>query len=208
MKCQFCEKPATFHITELTGDGGPQILHMCEGHAKKFLQKESGSASQSVTGAIAQSLNLTATKTELEEIDQQECPICGITFYEFRNTGRLGCPNDYTYFKSDLEPLLKNIHDATEHVGKRPRRAAVLADSKENLIQLRREMDEAVGREDYERAGEIRDQLKSLETQLDDPLVTSDDTQGDGRAEWSDDDDSDRSGGANFDQSGDAGSDR
>ena len=33
MKCQQCEKPATFHITELTG-GQPQELHLCEGCAK------------------------------------------------------------------------------------------------------------------------------------------------------------------------------
>ena len=34
MKCQQCEKPATFHITELTG-GEPQELHLCEDHARR-----------------------------------------------------------------------------------------------------------------------------------------------------------------------------
>ena len=32
MKCQRCDKSATFHITELTG-GKPQELHLCEEHA-------------------------------------------------------------------------------------------------------------------------------------------------------------------------------
>ncbi len=40
MKCQFCEKPATFHITELTEPNGPQVMHLCEEHARGFLQKE------------------------------------------------------------------------------------------------------------------------------------------------------------------------
>ena len=168
MKCQYCEKPATFHITELTGQEGPQILHLCEDHARQFLKNGSGvSAAASITGALAQTLNLGSTKEELNQLDQKECPVCGITFFEFRNTGRLGCPNDYEFFESDLTPLLKNIHDSTQHVGKRPRRALAMADKQENLIARRREMQEAIAKEDYERAGEIRDQLREFEQNLD-----------------------------------------
>ena len=36
MKCQHCEKPATFHITELAGDE-VQELHLCEDHARQYL---------------------------------------------------------------------------------------------------------------------------------------------------------------------------
>ena len=104
MKCQYCEKPATFHITELTGDDGPQVLHLCEQHARSMLQKNESSPIASVAGALSQQLQLGQTKEELEELDQKECPVCGITFFEFRNSGRLGCPMDYTHFESDLAP--------------------------------------------------------------------------------------------------------
>tara|TARA_R110002049_G_scaffold2750_4_gene21919 strand:- start:66389 stop:67000 length:612 start_codon:yes stop_codon:yes gene_type:complete len=164
MKCQYCEKPATFHITELTDAAGPQVMHLCEEHARGFLQKESHNPAGSIAGALAKQLNLGQTKQELAELDQKECPVCGISFFEFRNTGRLGCPYDYTHFESDLLPLLKNVHDATHHEGKHPRRAAASADSQAQMIQLRREMEEAVDREDYERASEIRDELKRFET--------------------------------------------
>ena len=163
MKCQYCEKPATFHITELTEPAGPQVMHLCEEHARGFLQKEAASPTASITGALAKQLNLGQTKQELAELDQKECPVCGISFFEFRNTGRLGCPFDYTHFANDLMPLLVNIHDAVEHVGKRPRRAAASADTAAQMIQLRREMEEAVEQEDYERASEIRDELKRIE---------------------------------------------
>jgi protein arginine kinase activator len=162
MKCQYCEKPATFHITELTGPGGPQVMHLCEEHARGFLQKEAPTPAASIAGALAKQLNLGQTKQELAELDQKECPVCGISFFEFRNTGRLGCPYDYTHFENDLIPLLTNIHDSVEHSGKRPRRAAA-ADSQAQMIQLRREMEEAVEREDYERASEIRDELLEIE---------------------------------------------
>lgn len=163
MKCQYCEKPATFHITELTEPSGPQIMHLCEEHARGFLQKESPSPAASIAGALAKQLNLGQTQQELAELDQKECPVCGISFFEFRSSGRLGCPYDYTHFEKDLIPLLTNIHDAVEHTGKRPRRSAASADSQAQMIQLRREMEEAVEREDYERASEIRDELRQIE---------------------------------------------
>lgn len=174
MKCQYCEKPATFHITELTGADGPQVMHLCEEHARVHLQPESPSPAVSIAGALAKQLHLGQTKQELAELDQKECPVCGISFFEFRNTGRLGCPYDYTHFDSDLQPLLTNIHDSVEHRGKHPRRATASADSQAQMIQLRREMEEAVDREDYERASEIRDELRRIEEEGGTPESASD----------------------------------
>ena len=53
--------------------------------------------------------------------DKQVCPVCQITFLEFRNSGRLGCPYDYEVFRDELMPLLENIHGETRHSGKVPR---------------------------------------------------------------------------------------
>ena len=166
MKCQHCEKPATFHITEVLGSDGPQVMHLCEEHAKVFLTQSSPSPSASVAGALVKQLKLGAASAT-EETDRKECPVCGISFFEFRNSGRLGCPYDYTHFQAELEPLLTNIHDGVTHVGKRPQRVAVSADSQAELIQLRRQMEEAVEREDYEKASEIRDAIKRLEQAAD-----------------------------------------
>ncbi len=163
MKCQHCQKPATFHITELTGSDGPQVLHLCEQHARSVLQKEESSPIASVTGALAKQLKIGQSKEELQRLDQKACPVCGMTFYEFRNSGRLGCPFDYTHFESDLQPLLVNIHDKTEHVGKRPGRAAAADTSPGAIIRLRKEMETAIGTEDYELAGRIRDQIRGLQ---------------------------------------------
>ncbi|MCG8652843.1 MAG: UvrB/UvrC motif-containing protein [Pirellulales bacterium] len=165
MKCQYCEKPATFHITELTEPNGPQVMHLCEEHARVHLHKEAPSPTVSIAGLLGKQLQLEQTKQELAELDQKECPVCGISFFEFRNTGRLGCPYDYTHFEGDLQPLLTKIHESLEHHGKHPRRAAASADSQAKLIQLRRDMEEAVEREDYELASKIRDQLKQIEAE-------------------------------------------
>ena len=100
---------------------------------------------------------------ELARLDQQTCPICGITFYEFRNQGRLGCPHDYVGFAVELEPLIVNIHGETKHVGKRPKRSPLGSQTQTELIRLRREMKEAVEREEYERASELRDEIRKID---------------------------------------------
>jgi len=163
MKCQKCDRPATFHITELA-DGKPQEFHLCEEHARDYLTQSDEQTVEGPTlaGALAQQLAVGQTAEELARLDQQSCPICGIMFYEFRNKGRLGCPHDYECFEEELEPLLLNIHGSTEHVGKRPKRSPGANESQTRLIQLRREMKEAIDDEDYERASELRDEIRAL----------------------------------------------
>lgn len=166
MKCQQCEKPATFHITELTGSE-VQEVHLCEDCARVYLtQAESGDEEpKTLAGALAQKLKVGQTAEELARLDQQVCPICGITFYEFRHIGRLGCPHDYVCFEAELEPLIVNIHGATKHIGKRPKRGTQTVEQQTDLIRLRRDMKEAIDREDYERASELRDRIRGIEQQ-------------------------------------------
>jgi len=166
MKCQKCDKPATFHITELTG-GKPQELHLCEDHAREYLSSSSDepSSKSSMAAVLAQQMVVGQTAEELAQLDQQACPICGMTFYEFRSQGRLGCPHDYACFLQQLEPLILNIHGESEHVGKAPRRCSGGTEKRIQLIRLRREMKEAIEAEDYERASELRDEIRRAETQ-------------------------------------------
>jgi protein arginine kinase activator len=162
MKCQHCEKPATFHITELTGPK-PVEFHLCEVHAKLYLmQPDQSKPSPTIAGVLAQQLNIQQTAEELEKLDQRTCPMCGISFFEFRNQGRLGCPHDYTFFEHELEPLIYNIHGSVKHEGKRPHRQAD-SSLQQELIRLRRAMKEAVAKENYEEASRLRDEIRHME---------------------------------------------
>lgn len=163
MKCQKCDKTATFHITELTG-GKPQELHLCEDHAREYLtQSDSEGSGQTLGGGMMQQMPVGQTAEELARLDQKACPICGITFYEFRNQGRLGCPHDYVCFEKELDPLILNIHGETAHAGKRPKRIRGNTDRQTELIRLRREMKEAIQNEQYEKASELRDEIRQIE---------------------------------------------
>lgn len=167
MKCQKCEKNATFHITELSG-GKPEELHLCEDHAREYLTSTDGGSTEepslsSLAGALAQQMQVGQTAEELSRLDQRTCPVCGISFFDFRNKGRLGCPHDYVFFGKDLEPLLLNIHGETEHAGKRPRHSPHDTDFKTELIRLRRDMKAAASEENYERASKLRDEIRRIE---------------------------------------------
>src|SRR5688572_14894510 len=72
MKCQHCEKPATFHITELTGPK-PSELHLCEDHARAYLTQSEDEVESPPTlaGVLAQQLKLGQTAQELARLDQR-----------------------------------------------------------------------------------------------------------------------------------------
>ena len=170
MKCQQCEKPATFHITELTGEHEErefQEVHLCEDCAKSYLSQpdDPQQKAASLAGALAQQFKVGEAAEELSRLDQRACPVCGITFYEFRHVGRLGCPHDYVCFEKELEPLIVNIHGDAEHKGKKPKLGSGGTDDQTELIRLRREMKSAVEEERYEEASKMRDRIREIEDQ-------------------------------------------
>ena len=168
MKCQKCDKPATFHISELTGTE-PKELHLCEEHAREYLNRSAvqGDAVGSLATALAKGLpkqmSLNKAAEELRELDQQTCPICGISFHDFRSRGYLGCPHDYDFFNKQIDVFILNIHGANEHTGKVPARRSDNTQERMLLIKFRRDLDDAIQYEDYERASKLRDKIKEIE---------------------------------------------
>src|SRR5438128_12026937 len=156
MKCQKCSKAATMHITEVLGEEQVEEHHLCEDCAQKYLYEppKKGGGAKSAESVAEESDDLSALK-------QRECPICGIKFVEFRNSGRLGCPHDYQEFREELLPLLENIHgDPPKHTGKVPRRLPQNKQMQSEMVQLRKQLLQAVNKEAYEEAARIRDRIR------------------------------------------------
>lgn len=87
---------------------------------------------------------------------------CGMTFRDFMDDGMAGCPSCYETFESELEPTVKRIHGRTVHEGRTPARFREKLDLRKKIENLEKERDEAVRKENYERAAELRDQLNDL----------------------------------------------
>jgi protein arginine kinase activator len=169
-KCQQCPKPATLHITEIR-EGEAQAIHLCENCAQKYLSNVdvgSPSSSESPTAEIdAESGSAEETPSPT---DDKACPVCQITFKQFRSIGRLGCPHCYDAFHDELLPLLESIHNhETQHVGKSPARSSEENKQRHNLGRLRADLREAIENEQYELAARIRDQIQAIEKSADQP---------------------------------------
>ena len=155
MICQRCKKQqATIHLTEIL-QNEKRERHLCEDCAKEegVAIKVQGNLQEVLSGMLEahQAAGQEATLT---------CPDCGITYAEFRSQGRLGCPHDYEVFAEPLGEVLEKVHGAVEHVGKLPRRAGVAMTAQRQLMQLRRELREAIENERYEEAARLRDLIK------------------------------------------------
>ena len=162
MKCEICSEPATVHITDMS-QGKYRVLHLCGDCAEKERHgelKEHAQVENIVKGIIA------AFAGELVgELAKLTCPYCGTKYMEFRSKGRLGCPADYEIFRKGLMPMIERIHGSTSHQGKTPSRHASSSGPQAELIGLRRELQAAVAREDYEEAARLRDLVRSKEGQ-------------------------------------------
>lgn len=156
MKCQKCPKAATLHITEVLPEEQFEELHLCEECAHKYLYEPQQKAAKETEAGQDDG-------DEVSSLNQRECPVCGIKFVEFRNSGRLGCPHDYQEFRDELTPLLENIHGETRHCGKTPRRQPQNKQTQGELVQLRKQLHQAVTKEAYEEAARLRDKIRQLE---------------------------------------------
>ncbi len=100
-----------------------------------------------------------------KEGDPSACPICGLTWSNFKHTGLMGCSHDYAMYEMKLLPLLKRAHEgATDHAGKIPAgRKTEETDRQVNSLRIRRELQKAIDAENYEQAARLRDELRQLD---------------------------------------------
>lgn len=166
MKCEApgCQNEATVH--EVVIKAGQKVeRHLCEQHAQ----------TEGVVAASHAPINELLTKFVMSQAGAQPpeappaCPTCGATWANFRERGLLGCPECYDTFEEQLTPLLSRAHEGgVHHTGKHPSRAGMSAGLHRELSALRRELDEAIKAEEYERAASIRDCIRTLYGESDD----------------------------------------
>jgi len=159
MQCDNCgQNEAIIHLTHIE-DNQVTTKHLCEEcAAEKGLQPGEGSVNFPLTDFLAQ------VGKAPDASNNGPCPYCGMKFEEFKKAGRLGCPQCYVSFETNLRGLLRRLHGGSQHVGKvyLPPNPST-AQQQERLAGLRRKLSKAVEREDFERAAEIRDLIRLLE---------------------------------------------
>lgn len=164
LSCDNCgAADAVIHYTQIKNNE-MTACHLCEKcAAAKGLETEEGTASFPLTDFLAQ-MGADEPEAAAPAGTVESCTFCGLTFSDFRETGRLGCPHCYTTFEGHLRGLLRRIHNGTQHAGKvylPPDPSA--SERQKRLEGLRRRLQRAVSAEDFERAAELRDEIRTIE---------------------------------------------
>lgn len=113
-------------------------------------------------------------------VKELKCDNCNMTYEDFINQGKFGCPDCYDTFSSKIDSLLKRIHGSTEYLGRKALNSTIKhveneasngkdisTKNKNNKIckleELKQSLKKAVSEERYEDAARIRDEIKKIE---------------------------------------------
>ena len=156
---------ATVHLTEIVNNTKKEI-HLCESCAQqKGVAIQSQVKSLSIPEFFGQLME-DKDKDKGSSGDpgvELHCPLCEMTYRQFRTGGKLGCPNDYHVFREELTQLLEKIHGSVQHRGKVPARVGMELRRQREIEQLRLDLQAAVDGEEFEKAAELRDRIYDLE---------------------------------------------
>lgn len=160
MLCQKCGKnQATVHVQTII-NGVKTDYHLCDDCAREegYISVFPPFASEpgNLMSAFLEGVPWSGAVAKPER-----CPVCGWSYDEFARTGFLGCQSCYEKFGNRMEGVLRRIHGATKHVGKAPGWRKPSAGSRIDVLKA--ELEDAIRKEEYERAAVLRDQIKELE---------------------------------------------
>ncbi len=191
MLCQKCHKrEANVHYTQIINNKKVE-LYLCSQCAD-----ENGALSfspQLSLGNLLWGFSGIGNGSGFSKLEQPEilrCSVCGMSFDDFRKSGKFGCANCYRIFRENLGPIFRRLHGSAEHKGKspdkmidkvpeiRPETTVDMMPGKklddkmpgngvkpsDEIGRLKEELSLAVKSENYEKAAELRDRIRSLES--------------------------------------------
>lgn len=191
MLCPHCKKKeANVHFKGVV-NGKITKLDLCEDCAKRsgfpFPNLELGIDDffgvnfnfPTISPTLSGLLNFLAQWTPVPHpsLVHKSCSQCRWTLAQFQRTGRLGCPDCYAEFHDEMVDILSNIHGQSFHKGKmalvkstKPAFARTIkakaTEPKDQIWNLKLQLEKAVKAEEYERAAKLRDKIRELDTKI------------------------------------------
>lgn len=95
--------------------------------------------------------------------EKKKCSLCSSTFDDLVSTGKVGCAKCYDVFSDELRNSIMSIHGNAEYAGKRPKKFKKVETKQDKIKKLKAEMKNAIKLQEFEKAAELRDEIKSLE---------------------------------------------
>ncbi|MFZ5803187.1 MAG: UvrB/UvrC motif-containing protein [Candidatus Omnitrophota bacterium] len=161
MICNLCNtQEATIHLTEIV-NGKMVEFHLCESCAN-----EKGADFKThfnLFHLLSGMPGFESASASEEKEKNTVCKACGMTYEQFSKHGRLGCPACYEGLAVMLLPLIKRVQQGLSHVGKRPSRVPKKVRTVNDLRRLQQELRKCVELEQFEKAAQLRDDIKKIQ---------------------------------------------
>ncbi len=122
-KCDICGKPATVHITRII-DNQKVKVHLCSECAAKMSPNTEGlNLPEAILPAIKKlEENLFSGVSKAVKKATKVCETCGASLDAIEKGERFSCPDCYKALRSKLFSLFSEMHGATRHIGKTPKK--------------------------------------------------------------------------------------
>lgn len=170
MLCERCgKKEASVHLTRIVNNKKEEI-HLCEDCARKSrkinIDKKNMTFQSLLSGIL--NYNLSNQKPSIfdNDFDYLVCKNCGLSYQEFTQKGFFGCAKCFDNFQDELDSLFKRIHGNNRHTGKIPLSLQEKFETELEIDELKKEMQNAVQKENFERAAKIRDEINVIKKDI------------------------------------------
>ena len=164
MLCDKCGKnPATTHYTQII-NGQKKEYHLCSQCAQAMGGQELFSGFPNLFGSLFSQPSFQPGRSA--QVMERRCSRCGTSFSDIAETGLMGCADCYNAFLKELTPSISRIHGKTAHVGKVPKSAGGNVKLKNQLMEAKRKLQEAIEAEEFEKAVTLRDEIRELNERL------------------------------------------
>jgi protein arginine kinase activator len=176
MICQSCGKHQAVTQIKTNINGVVTEYNLCPECAKKM-------GYQTTSDFYNPFLNLNSLlgsffgKDTIPSQPVERCPVCGASFYDLSQSGKVGCAECYKIFRDQLLPSVQRMHGNTCHSGKTPTGMAMQVMPEANLTvtkeapkeetaeekeirALQEKLEAAIAAQNFEEAAVLRDQIK------------------------------------------------
>lgn len=161
MMCQLCGKRTANVCINIDMNGTKSRRFICDQCADKRKLRENPSGA-----AILALINdIRAADPQAEQNNNRCCPSCGISYKDIVKSSKLGCADCYESFSDVLEPILNTVTMPPQDTQIIRIDHSTAPSRQEDIISLKKLLEQCVEREEYENAAKLRDRIAQLEAE-------------------------------------------
>ncbi|MDR0381986.1 MAG: UvrB/UvrC motif-containing protein [Oscillospiraceae bacterium] len=168
MLCQHCGQHEATRFYRTTVNGKTQELSLCPNCAAAAgleieLSQKFPAFLDDMPAILSDMMGLRAPAGRQA---RQVCPSCGVNLQEISRTGKAGCATCYSHFQAVLLPYIRKMHGNAVHTGRAPAGQRAALRRRNERARLETQLQEAINTQAFERAAELRDEIRRLEKEV------------------------------------------